>query len=72
MDNKAEAARALLAICDAVVAAVRAGGTLGTPGGTLYAVLMTYGCTMEQFEQLTTALVAAGKLEKRGQLYFAR
>jgi len=41
-------------------------------GGTLYAVLMTYGCTMEQFEQLTSALVAAGKLEKRGQLYFAR
>ena len=62
----------MLALCDAVVDTVRASGKVGTPGGTLYAVLMTHGCTMEQFEQLMSALVAAGKLEKRGQLYFAR
>jgi len=62
---------ALKEICDALIAVVASSGKLGTPGGTLYAALMTHGCTLEQFEQVMSALVAARKLTKRGDLYFA-
>ena len=62
---------ALKMLCDAVVEAVGAGGTDGVPGGTLYAALMQQGCTLNQFESLMTALIRAGKVTKRGQLYFA-
>lgn len=62
--------RALLALCDAIVDIVRAGGDRGVPGGTLYAALMTHGCTLDQFEGIMRALVATSKVEKRGQLYF--
>jgi len=61
---------ALKAIGDGVVEAVKAAGPLGCPGGSLYAVLMAYGCTLEQYQQLMEALVAVKKLEKRGELYF--
>jgi hypothetical protein len=70
--DAATVVKALLAVADAVVDIVKAGGKLGTPGGTLYAALMTHGCTLEQFEMLMSVLVSSGRLEKRGQLYFAK
>jgi len=54
-----------------LIAVVASSGKLGTPAGTLYAALMTHGCSLEQFEQVMSALVAARKLTKRGDLYFA-
>lgn len=62
--------RAVLAITDAIVEAVKAAGTLGAPGGTIYAALMAHGITLAQYEQLMAALVGAGKLTKQGHLYF--
>jgi len=59
-------------VCDAVIDSVAAGGKLGTPAGTLYAALMTQGCTLEQFDRLMGGLVDIGKLEKRGDLYFVK
>lgn len=70
--QKPDVAGILKAICDSIVEAVAVGGTLGVPGGTLYAALMTQGCTLAQFEAIMGALVAAGKLDKRGELYFAK
>jgi len=32
---------------------------------------MEHGCSLAQFEQIMTALVEAGRLYKRGNLYFA-
>jgi len=64
-------AKALRMICDAVIDSVRAAGPLGAPAGTLYAVLMTHGATLDQFERLMAGLVSVGKLTKRGDLYFA-
>ena len=69
--QKHAAVDALKAICDAVVELVRASGSLGKPSGELYAFLMKYGCTLEQFEMLMGVLVDAGKVTKRWQLYFA-
>jgi hypothetical protein len=67
----AEQRAALKAICDAIIDAVKAAGPLGAPGGVLYAALMSYGCTLEQFENLMAGLVRAKMLEKRGQCYHA-
>lgn len=67
MDQKK---RALLAVCNAIVESVQASGRDGVPGGTLYAALMTLGCTLEQFEGIMRALVTMRRVEKRGQLYF--
>lgn len=63
---------ALRAITDGIVEAVAAAGPLGCPGGTLYAALMTHGCSLEQYEQFMGTLVRAGKLVKRGELYFIK
>lgn len=65
-------ANALKMICDAVIDSVKAAGPLGAPSGTLYAALMAYGCSLNQYESLMRALVNVGKLEQRGNLYFAR
>jgi hypothetical protein len=65
-----EQIKALRAICDAVVDVVRAGGSLGAPGGVIYAALMGQGCTLSQFESLMSGLVRAGKLRRDGDLYF--
>ncbi len=64
-------ARALAVLCDAIVETIAECST-GAPGGTLYAALMSHGCSYEQFEQIMSALVATRRVEKRGQLYFAR
>jgi hypothetical protein len=69
--NREAAMRALHAIADSVVDAVKVAGDHGAPGGVLYAALMRYGCTLEHFEQIMGALVVAKKVVKRGQLYFA-
>lgn len=59
-------------IGDAIIESVSAAGAMGCPGGTLYAALMSQGCSLERFEMIMGALVNVGKLEKRGQLYFVK
>ena len=59
-------------VCDAVIESVALAGSQGAPAGPLYAALMQYGFTLEQFERIMGALVRIGELEKRGQLYYRR
>jgi len=66
------AAAVLKLIGDAIVESVQAAGPLGAPAGTLYAALMSLVFSLDQFEQIMDFLVKRGKLEKRGQLYFAK
>jgi hypothetical protein len=66
-----EQIKALRAIGNAIIDSVQAHGALGAPAGTLYATLMTYGCTLEQFNQIMAGLVAAKMLRKQGHLYFS-
>ena len=61
---------ALRSIARAIIETVQQSGPLGAPGGHLYAALMAQGCTLNQFEQIMSGLVDAGKLEKRGECYF--
>jgi hypothetical protein len=65
-------ADALKSICDGIVDSVKAAGPLGCPAGTLYAALMAYGATLEQFEMIMGMLVQLRKLRKQGDLYFVR
>lgn len=66
-----EQLRAVAALADAIVEAVRAGGTLGAPGGVIYAALMGKpGWTLDRHVSFMAALVRVGRLTKRGDCYF--
>ena len=67
-----EQVQAIRAVCDAIFEAVKTAGTIGAPGGVIYSALMAHGCTLEQFQQFMAALIRAGRIEQRGNLYFAR
>jgi hypothetical protein len=58
-------------ICDGIIEAIKAGGPLGAPAGVLYAALMGAGCSLDQFNQIMSGLVRAGKVRKRGDCYHA-
>ena len=60
----------LKAIADAIITSVAAAGPMGCPSGTIYAALMTQGCTLEQYEAIMAGLVQAGMLTKKSHLYF--
>lgn len=66
---EAQKTAAVFAILDAIIESVKAGGSMGAPGGILYAALMAHGCTLDQFNQLMTILVRSGRLDKRGECY---
>jgi hypothetical protein len=69
--TKEQAVKAVQEIAASIIEAVKVAGPMGAPGGTIYSALMAHGCTLSQYQQLMAALVAAGKLTKRGELYFA-
>lgn len=70
MNLTPQQAAALRAIVEAVTEAVAAAGSLGAPGGVIYAALMGHGCSLSQYESLMGAMVRAGKLRRSGHLYF--
>lgn len=53
----------------AILEAVQAGGEMGAPGGTLYAVGLGQECTWSQFEQIMDGMVRANVLTKDGDCY---
>jgi hypothetical protein len=65
-------AAALRAIVAAVLDAIGAAGPMGAPAGTLYAALMSQGCTKSQFDSLMGALERAGKVRRDGCTYHIR
>ena len=62
--------QAMRKILDAVIDAIKATPE-GTPEGSLYALLMTQGCSLNQFQAIIGALCKAGKIRKEGHLLFA-
>ena len=55
--TKAEAIRALHAIADAIVEAVRSVEPDGAPASSFYLACMEHGATLDQFQQLMDTLV---------------
>lgn len=70
IDQQAQARKALIAIANMIVESIRETDRgMGVPSGPMYAALMKAGCTLDQFNQIMDALVAAGKLTRKGFLY---
>lgn len=67
-----EQRKAIKMLGDAIVDSVRVAGGMGAPGGLLYSALMAHGCSLELFQALMGSLVRLGRLERRGELYFAK
>jgi len=61
----------MAALCAIIVKAVKDMGTMGAPSGPMYAALMSTGMTLDQYQTIMDGLVAAGKLKRRGHVYFA-
>lgn len=62
---------ALSKITNAVLGTIREAGSMGAPGGLLYAALSSHGFSKQQFDQLMEAMVDAGKVRRSGDLYVA-
>jgi len=62
--------QAIKMIVDSVVQSLKA-NPAGTPEGSLYAVMNSQGCTLEQFNAIIGALCDAGMIRKQGNLLFA-
>jgi len=60
----------LMTICDAIVDTIKR-NPAGIDEGSIYAVLMTQGCTADQFHNIIGALTDAGKIRKENGLLFA-
>lgn len=65
----AEQVQALRAIGDAILELVAAAGPLGAPSGYLYAALMPYGCTLEQYLGIMAGLERAGLVTQNSHCY---
>lgn len=65
----AQTAQLLRTMLQTFVDAVKEGGSLGAPGGVLYAAVMDK-ITESQFSAIMDSLVATGKLRRQGDLYF--
>lgn len=61
IDANKVAIKVLRAVCDTIKEAGR------VPAGTLYAGLMSMGCTMNQFQNIEGALIGSGLVRKEGQ-----
>lgn len=60
----------LIAITNAFYETVKAAGAQGAVAGHLYAAAMSH-MSLDHFEKIMMLLVRAGKVEKRGQVYYA-
>lgn len=61
--------QALREICSVVVDTIQKSGPMGMPGGHLYAILLPFGITLDQFDVLMNTLVEAKKITRVGQCY---
>lgn len=64
-----EQIKALQVMCDVILTAVEAGGTLGAPSGILYAAFMSSGCTLSMYEDIMRGLCRAGMVTLRAHCY---
>jgi hypothetical protein len=72
MSDPVKTVDAMAAVCQIIVDTVAEIGAIGAPAGHLYAALNAQlGWGLPQFEKVMGALVAAGRLSKRGHSYYA-
>jgi len=66
-----EQIKGLRVIMAAIIDATIAGGEFGGPSGIIYAGLMAKGCSLIQFQSLTTSMKNAGLITQEGDSFFA-
>ena len=74
-EQEAVAREALRAISDAIadtIEQINESNNFGVPAGVLYAALSSHGCTLELFTLMIDKLVDSGRLERKGNLLFAK
>ncbi len=71
MSNQDKARRALNLIALAIRDTVTAAGDMGAPSGHVYAALMTHGCTLDQYNQIISAMTRTGMIRQSGNLLLA-
>jgi len=64
-----EQAKTLNVMAAGVLQAVDAAGSLGAPGGILYAGLMSSGCSFENYEMIMGRLQSSGLVKRSGECY---
>ena len=69
--NHETAVRAMKQVLGAITEAIAKAGQDGIPAGHLYAMLMNFGITLNQYQEIESFLIAAGKIKKRGDLLIA-
>ena len=67
-----EQMKLLRVVATAILEAIRAAGPSGAPAGVVYASLMTYGCTLSQFQSMMAGLERTGfvRRDPNHHLYF--
>lgn len=70
MTTKDEAIEALRFLTNAIVEAVEEVGPSGSPAGPMFMALQHIGISLDAFEAITGALVRAGKIAKRGHVFY--
>jgi len=60
----------MIKIALAVLETIKEVGSMGAPGGHIYAALMAQGITLEQYEQIMNVLVNSKLVRKVGHCYF--
>ena len=58
--------QAVKAALETIKEAIDAAGEQGIPSGHLYAMLMGFGCSLNQYQQLTAILIKEGKITQDG------
>ena len=59
-------AQTMIKTVQAVQEAIASTGKAGIPSGTLYSMLMTWGCTLDTYNHLIGILKEAGKITEDG------
>ena len=65
-----QAVAALHLIVKAVEDTVNEAGPLGAPAGVMYAAFTARGMSLDTFNQVTAAMVSAGRIARRGDVFY--
>jgi predicted oxidoreductase (fatty acid repression mutant protein) len=62
---------ALSKIILAVYETIKEAGEQGAPSGVIYAALMGFGCSLEQYNAIIDAMIATKKIRRSNHLLYA-
>lgn len=70
--NIPKAVEAIMAVTNVFLETIQEAGERGAPAGPMYAMAAAHGITLAQFEWVMNVLIDAGRITKRGHVYYAK